>query len=76
MEKEISDDSALIFAAEFYQVLGYKMSYYNAFQKGINRIKPLRLLDSQIPHFIPFDTSLLQSAQRSKISMYGKPRFT
>ena len=62
MEKEISDESALIFAEEFYQGLGYGMSYYDAFELGINGIKRLRLPDSQIPHFILRDTSLLGSA--------------
>ncbi len=62
MEKEISDDSALIFAEEFYQGLGYGRSYYNAFEMGINGIKRLRLPDSQIPRFTLFDTSLLQQS--------------
>ena len=61
MEKEIGDDSALIFAEEFYQGLGYGRTYYNAFELGINGIKRLKLPDSQTPHFIPFDTSLLES---------------
>merc|ERR1712117_254888 len=61
MKKEIGDDSALIFAEEFYQGLAYQRSYYQAFQLGINGIKRLRLPDSPIPHFIPFDTSLLDS---------------
>ena len=61
MKKEIGDDSALIFAEEFYQGLAYQRSYYQAFQLGINGIERLRLPDSPIPHFIPFDTSLLDS---------------
>ncbi|MCH2050479.1 MAG: alpha/beta hydrolase [Trichodesmium sp. ALOHA_ZT_67] len=61
MKKEIGDDSALIFAEEFYQGLAYQRSYYQAFQLGINGIERLRLPDSPIPHFIPFDTSLLES---------------
>ena len=61
MKKEIGDDSALIFAAEFYQGLGYEVGYYKAFKLGINGIKRLRLPDSQTPHFIPFDTSFLES---------------
>ena len=61
MKKEIGDDSALIFAEEFYQGLAYQRSYYKAFQLGINGIERLRLPDSPIPHFIPFDTSLLES---------------
>ncbi|MCL2928268.1 MAG: alpha/beta hydrolase [Trichodesmium sp. MAG_R01] len=61
MKKEIDDDSALIFAEEFYQGLAYKRSYYKAFQLGINGLERLGLLDSPIPHFIPFDTSLLES---------------
>ena len=72
MKKEIGDDSALIFAAEFYQGLGYEVGYYKAFQLGINGIKRLRLPDSQTPHFIPFDTSLLElksfSSRTKKIS--------
>lgn len=66
MKKEIGDDSALIFAAEFYQGLGYEVGYYKAFQLGINGIKRLRLPDSQTPHFIPFDTSFLESKSVSR----------
>ena len=66
MKKEIGDDSALIFAAEFYQGLGYEVGYYKAFKLGINGIKRLRLPDSQTPHFIPFDTSFLDSESVSR----------
>ncbi|MDE5108469.1 MAG: alpha/beta hydrolase, partial [Trichodesmium sp. St17_bin3_1_1] len=37
-----------------------------AFQLGINGIKRLRLPDSQTPHFIPFDTSFLESKSVSR----------
>ncbi|MBW4480040.1 MAG: alpha/beta hydrolase [Tolypothrix brevis GSE-NOS-MK-07-07A] len=63
MSKEISDQSAVTFAAGFYRGLGFGRGYYTAFELGRNEIKLLNLPDSAVPHFITRDTSLLQQEE-------------
>ncbi len=63
MSKEISDRSAVTFAAGFYRGLGFGRGYYSAFELGRNEIKLLDFSDSAVPRFITRDTSLRQQEQ-------------
>lgn len=60
MSQAIDDESAVRFAAGFYRGLGFGRGYYQAFELGRNEINLLNLPDSQIPHFVSCDTSILQ----------------
>ena len=59
MSKEIDDKSALRFAEGFYRGLGQGKSYSDAFELGRSQINLLQLPDSDVPHFIPRDASVL-----------------
>ena len=59
MRKEIEDKSALRFAEGFYRGIGQGKSYQEAFELGRSQIRLLQLPDSDVPHFIPRDASVL-----------------
>lgn len=60
MNKEIDDESAIKFSGGFYRGLGSGRGYYFGFELGRQQIKNLDLPDSEVPHFITRDTSILQ----------------
>ena len=59
MSKEIDDKSALRFAEGFYRGIGQGKSYQESFELGRSQIKLLQLSDSDVPHFIPRDASVI-----------------
>lgn len=59
MNKEIEDKSALKFSEGFYRGIGRGDSYASAFEEGTSQINLLRLPDSDVPHFIPRDASII-----------------
>lgn len=78
MDKEIDDESALIFSKGFYRGLGFGKGYYSAFELGRNEIEILKLPDNQVPHFTTYDTLIFQSQLEEifKLGEVVKPRIT
>lgn len=52
MSRDVGDDDALEFSAEFYRALAYGQPYDTAFQMGCDAIERAGLPDAKVPHLL------------------------